>query len=187
MEGILTGKTMWLSRIYLLYRAYSAWLPLPYTLSFCRLLCIDVCTGQLVNYYKIWVNSISAGVFFLWWFVFTLHYTPAQMWTPVSALGRCIWLPPPIIHPACICRLEHRAISLTYSFSRETYAQSLHGNHTHTQTRTFPPLSWQQIPETQTRLLPVSSGCASYCVFVCESARNIWLWQMSQTHLNGLW
>lgn len=34
----------------------------------------------------------------------------------------------PIIHSSCICRVEHGAISVTYSLSRETSAQSLPGN-----------------------------------------------------------
>lgn len=74
---------------------------------------------------------------------------------------------PPTHHSLCLYlqvrAIEHRAISVTYPFSRETSAQSLPGNltlslsTTHTQKPTifllfFLPLHRQQIPETKARL-----------------------------------
>lgn len=96
----------------------------------------------------------------------------------------------PIIHPACICRLEQRTVSLTCSFSRKkknlrpiiTWKSRTHARTCkHAQTVLFLLLlPWQQIPVTRTGFPPHSFEEVFICVCVC-------VWQCAQLTTNSKW
>lgn len=113
--------------------------------------------------------------------MFTLHCTLAHtrehlFQLPVAAFGLRTH---PIIHPACICRLEQRTVSLTYSFSREnlrpiiTWKSHTHAHartNTHTQFSLFCFTPGNKFQRHRLRSCPrVLRKCASLCVCVCKS------------------